>query len=170
MDFGDQVFRRKVLRDLKLISETTSGRAMLESIAKTGKKINIIRTVHDVKATPISQPGVFQPGFLRQPAGTPGPVADVIVRYNPDLTDLKWAPHPYDTAPWGREPNCPPDVFLFHEMVHADDFMHGTADNSHAPNQPRPRGESRAVGFIGTSPFSENKYRAEKNLLPRLFP
>ncbi|HEY0708683.1 MAG TPA: M91 family zinc metallopeptidase, partial [Polyangia bacterium] len=78
----------------------------------------------------------------------------------------------------GRASNRPSDVTLFHELVHADDIRRGVffRDNSTFGATVSVE-EERATGvgdFAATNPlmansFSENSYRADRDLPPRTF-
>ncbi len=178
----DADFKPKVLRDLQIISQTPSGKALLKSLESSGKTIRITPAGADGNAMFVDLKTSRGAG-LRKKDGTPGPKADSIIEYDPDKISLgAGSGGAYDKAKWANPPNRPADIGLFHEMVHADDYAHGRYDETPVINPKRPgpadyrdRSEMRAVGLIGTYSYTENTYRSErltadgKPLLPREF-
>jgi serine protease Do len=178
---GDVEYGKKVRRDLEKISKTKTGQALLKSLEASGMKITIksdaARAIGNYAVAVTPWTAGPEPGVLEvTKAGTKaGPKADVEVGYSPDRTKLGIPGDDYSKTKWANPPNRPPDVGLFHELVHADDMMHGRLDTTLAPNKP-PRDKSdvqtselRAVGLVGKSPYSENAYRTELKLELRTF-
>jgi hypothetical protein len=176
---GDAAFTKKVMRDLARISRTKSGQALLESLEKSGKKVEfLLQTVPaDGNATghePTTAAGDI-PGYRKgKKKGIP---SNVTIWYDPDSTHVPYDPtDAYAKAKWAKRPA---HVGLFHELVHGDDLAHGILDKRKIANiKPKVKGdygletfrsELRAVGLIGKSPFSENKYRKELKLPLRDF-
>jgi len=177
---GTPEYQAKVIRDLDIISKTPSGQRLLESMAKSGKKCRIHTDQGQGNwawTDPPPPSGPNPPGYLRSD-GTPGTGADTEIGYNPDRTSLTGPPgSPYNTAAWAQQPNRPADVGLFHEMVHADDMMHGRLDSRQGTNtgplagSPVANSELRAAGlgpYQGES-YSENTYRQDRGLAQRDF-
>ena len=172
---GTPEFRRETVRDLNIIASTESGQNLISSIESSGRTMRI----HSDEGggpwawtDPPPSPGdPNPPGYLRLD-GTPGTPADTEVGHDPDLDRITG--HPYNTATWAQPPNMPSDDALFHEMVHADDMMHGRLDSNMGVNtgvragQPVPNSELRAVGLppYQNEPYSENAYRAERRRYP----
>lgn len=172
-DGGDSMYRSKVLRDLELISRTTSGRTLLKSIKDSGQKLRIHNDMFRGKKhghwtwTDPPPTTASAPGYLK--GGKPGDKIDAQIGYDPDSTNLRGRKGgKYYSAKWAGPPNASADVWLFHEMVHADDFMNGRYDATLIKNMPPHdkekfgAGELRAVGLIGTHAYSENVYRSER--------
>lgn len=170
---GDAEFQAKVVRDLNKISSTPSGQAMLHSMEASGKHCTIrpLDAQNPSAAawtdpTP-SGPGPY-PGYHTDANGT-GAGTDSQIWYDPDEYGI--ADPPYNNQGFASPENFPPDVTLFHEMVHADDVMHGQLDDRTTPPQAAPNMENRAVGLppYDNEPYSENAYRNDQNLPPRTF-
>lgn len=177
---GDAAFRQKAVRDLQLIQQTKSGKQLLESIETSGKKCRIHATTTKKGNWAWTDPppkSAKDPGYL-QPGNTPGASADTEVGYDPDKVSVTGPPgSPYNTADWAKNGNRPADVGLFHELVHADDMMHGRMDATLGENVGPLAGtdiarfELRAAGlppFSGAE-YSENTYRQERGLPLRTF-
>lgn len=111
---------------------------------------------------------IHDPGY-RERVAKPGAKADTQIGYDPDAVNIRGKKGgKYYDAKWARPPNASADVWLFHEMVHADDFMNGNFDATKIKNKPphglerHAAGELRAVGLIGAHAYSENVYRSER--------
>jgi uncharacterized Zn-binding protein involved in type VI secretion len=169
---GDSEYQAKVVRDLNMIANTESGREMLQSMQDSGKHCTI-RPLNaaqpDAAAwTDPAPPNANLDGYHTD-AGGSGNGTDSQIWYDPDEHGI---PHPpYDAEPWGNEEGFPPDVTLFHEMVHADDIMHGELDHRTPAGQAAPNMEHRAVGLppYENETYSENAYRRERNLPERTY-
>jgi hypothetical protein len=177
---GDEEFKKKTQRDLKKISSTESGRKLLESIGRSGKKLRIHSDNGEGNwAWTDPEPNsVLDPGYLRAD-GSAGPAANAEVGYSPDRTGLG-DQEPYTGVSWAHPPNRPADVGLFHELVHADDIMYGRLDYRDGVNvgpmagTPIDNSELRAAGLppydgANAPPYSENSYRRESGLPARTF-
>jgi uncharacterized Zn-binding protein involved in type VI secretion len=174
---GDQAFQAKVLEHLYIISQTPTGQRMFASLAATGHKVRIqFGTEADntsnrgLTMTDPTLPPAYPGGRPRNdPRSEDGTGIDSVVKYDPYRTDYgiqSGAP------PWSKPPNYTPEVTLVHELVHADDMAHGTADSSPCLNPGGTSyhvqcGERRATGLSpyddeSKYPFSENTYRRDR--------
>lgn len=177
---GTPEYQAKVVRDLDKIKETESGKKLLQSLEASGKKTRIHMTdPGDGNAAWTDPPPTTAaaPGYLK-PDGSKGDAANTEVWYNPDKTSLSGPPgSPYNDADWAKEGNRPPEVGLYHELVHCDDMQQGKLDNSNGDNlgpkagTPIPKSELRAAGLppYENEELSENQYRKEKGLPERTF-
>lgn len=177
---GDAEFQAKVVRDLNKISGTPSGQALLQSMEDSGKHCRI----HPEDPADPGNAAWTDPGpptntnHQRQPDGSSGSGSDTQIWYNPDREGLgSGAPgDPYNAA-WANPPNRPPDVGLFHEMVHADDMMNGDMPTGNGTNTgakagtPIDNSELRAAGLppYDNEEYSENTYRDDLGLPERDF-
>jgi len=176
---GEADFQAKVIRDLFKISTTPSGQKLFASMAEKGHRLQIYHNVkpngHETFTDPLnSDPDSADVNDHRAYDNT-GIGAQI--GYDPDATKMpavkKFA--------WAHPPNCPSDAQLFHEMVHADDMMHGRLDKTECRNVgearygfPTRRGELRAAGLPpydneSNYPYSENTYRRDRGLPRREF-
>jgi len=176
---GTPEFQAKVVRDLDKIKETESGKKLLDSLEDSGKKTRIHKTDPGDGNAAWTDPGppTGGEGYLKAD-GTKGPAADTQVWYDPDKTKLSGGPgSPYNTADWAQEGNRPPEVGLYHELVHCDDMQQGKLDNTMGTNTgakagtPIENSELRAAGLppYDNEEMSENKFREEKGLPKRTF-
>jgi uncharacterized Zn-binding protein involved in type VI secretion len=171
---GDAYYQAKVLRDLYKISTTPSGRALLASMAATGKKLRIhprgegespggARTDTDPRRTdPEPMPGGWDYNY---PGAYDKTGTDAQIGYDPDGGSAMY-PKSAQTPGQSNDPT------LFHEMVHADDMMHGRLDRSECKNPGGIPGyvfcgERRASGLPPYDdrkkwPYSEQTYRDER--------
>jgi uncharacterized Zn-binding protein involved in type VI secretion len=166
---GTAEFQAKAVRDLQKIASTKTGKALLQSLQESGKNIRIhtdaqvdakgrVRTGNYATTDPTPSGSGPWPGYKG------GGSADAQVGYSPDRDRLAGV-----SEDWANPPNRPPDVGLFHELVHCDDFTHGELDNdTDVPNGSRASeqvkaAEARAVGLppYQNEPFSEDAYREE---------
>jgi hypothetical protein len=164
---GPPRFTQKVEKALALIASTRTGQKLLRGLDQTGRHVRI-RPSLDRKnhARPIDRERATMDydGFR-------GPGTSAIVRFDPDQ-------HSYGGGkkPWMRRPAF---VGLFHELIHASDYMHGSL----APGRTRGKKncELSAVGLPydhdgdPTTPMikrsdgiSENDLRAEIGLPKRM--
>lgn len=177
---GTPEYRAKVVRDLDKIKETESGKKLLKSLEESGKKTRIHKTDAGggnaawTDPPPTTAP---YPGY-RKADGSKGAAADTEVWYDPDKTSLSGPPgSPYNDAEWAKEGNRPPEVGLYHELVHSDDMQHGKLDSGDGDNlgpmagTPIDKSELRAAGLppYENEEYSENKFRKEKGLPERTF-
>jgi hypothetical protein len=184
---GTPEFQAKAVRDLNQIASTPSGKKLLTSMEASGKQCRIhIYTEPDGRQgnwawvdppPPLGEPNL--PGCLRKD-GKAGSPANAEVGYNPDGDHLVGAPGShYDEAEWANPPNRPPDVGLFHELVHADDIGHGRADLARGVNvgpmadspDSVANAELRAAGLhpYENSDYSENTYREDRGVAARTY-
>lgn len=174
---GTPEFQAKVLQDLYTISCTPTGKKLFASLGATGHKVRIqLGTLDDRKSnhgrtiTDPSLPPAYPGGPPRNdPRSEDGTGIDSIVKYDPYRTDMGFG---NGGASWSKPPNYTPEVTLVHELVHADDLAHGTADSSPclnpggSPSEVK-CGERKATGLSpyddeSKYPFSENTYRRDR--------
>jgi hypothetical protein len=175
---GGKEFKLRAARDLELISKTKTGQALLKSLEDSGQKLKIISdggAGNETDSFPVTWDDAWK---AKKSLPGVGSKTDVTIKYDPDRTNLLYLGAPYSDkdVTWAREPNRPSHVGLFHEMVHADDLMHGTMDVAIAINAGKRAGrpisafEMRAVGLDGKKhAFDENSYRRELKLPERDF-
>ncbi len=198
-------FVANVVRDLCIISMTQSGQALLASLRSMalGKGHLVCIEFVDGRLTRANA-GNMGNGGKWQKSGVPGEGAKAVVSYNPSNRGMPLSRGPDDKeypievgkistdreimpplqSGWGRAKNKPSDVSLFHELVHADDFLHGRLDDRQTPRGNSEKGvkisERHAVGldeyrdeeFLGggkLSIYSENTYRHERGCALRDF-
>jgi len=175
---GDAEFQAKAIRDLDKIKETKSGKKLLDSITKSGKDLRIHSDggTGNWAWTDPPPTATNTDGYMS--GGKRGKAADAEVAYNPDRDRLTGPPGSvYNGQAWAQPPNRPPEVGLYHELVHADDFMHGRFDSTNGSNTgamagtPIANGELRAVGLppYQNEAYSENAYRKDRGLAQRTF-
>jgi uncharacterized Zn-binding protein involved in type VI secretion len=174
---GHSDFQMKVLRDLHIISTTPTGRRLFASMASTGRRVRIVpwgpKAAEERSHMTMTDPQLVEPRLgnsrrdYNDPRASNGIGIDAKIEYNPD----DWGALDGKGVEWRRSPNFSPDVSLVHEMVHADDIMHGTIDEGWCRNPGgwpnTPCGERRARGlppFDDTARFpnSENTYRDDR--------
>ncbi|WP_231511086.1 type VI secretion system tip protein TssI/VgrG [Chondromyces apiculatus] len=157
---GDPAFQAQTLAGLHEIALTPTGRDLLQSIDGSGRTVTIEPTSGGNVTGYTSPEDRFQ-----NPDGSPGSGTNAIVGYNPNTTTI-------GTEPWETRP---PALGLGHELVHADQAVHGTmlpgtASNDSKPNPLRPNStvqtnvrELDATGIPphDTRPFNENRLRSE---------
>ncbi|MDX2228496.1 MAG: M91 family zinc metallopeptidase [Leptolyngbyaceae cyanobacterium bins.349] len=193
-------FLENVVRDLVIISTTKSGRSLLASIKsvieETGKRVYI--DVVDGYTSRSNAGQIGSGGEWDASTQQPGKAASAAVSYNPNVLGLPLAEGvdqegavalqdellaPALQDEWGRPKNKPSDVTLFHEMVHADDILHGrlyTQETASGQFDKSKVSEMHAVGleeyydknFIegktdAPSIYSENTYRHERGVAQR---
>lgn len=175
-------FPKAVVRDLRQIYAHPSGQQLLDSI-------NTPRVGQDKKLFILFADGFVDramcdrlftgPGEWNLAANAPGqPASYVWVQYNPQLFGLPKITGYFDDDPsfangaWGAPAHKPPDVSLFHELVHADDFLRGVFCETTATRGTKQVkiSEMRCVGldeFDRPEIYSENTYRAERGVTRR---
>lgn len=179
-------FHLKVLRDLQAIALQASGRRLLRSLdkkPKSGSKVVIIKFCDGYMRTsqanldPSESGGNWNPSS-GAPDSTLGQL--VTVEYNPQMFGLPVVVGLNDngaevkSGAWGSPEEKPPDVTLFHEMVHADDYFRGVFLQTEAfrANEKVKISEIRCVGldqFAVSEIYSENSYRSERGVKTRSF-
>jgi hypothetical protein len=156
---GDLAYQKKVVNDLHKLYSTKSGKALLESISKSGKNLTI-----KAPAAGKGNAASFKvPAGYAKADGTNGKGSDVTVYFDPDKKTLG-----------GKEAwrTRPPAVALGHELIHADDAMYGRLPLGDGPNgnkapKTTPNLEKRAVGLppyekgLKGAPYTENSIRKE---------
>lgn len=170
-------FHLQVLRDLAIIATFQSGQRLLRSIDTSGGGKILIKFCDGFTSTSQLDGIAWNPAMLPTFDGNPrGGAGNVFVQYNPALYGLpimKGMDEPaYERGKWGHPAEKPPDVTLFHELVHADDCLNGVFDCG-AVQRGRKAGmklsEVRCVGLdeFRQAAYSENSFRAECNLVER---
>ena len=176
-----EYFHLAVLRDLVNIYSHRSGKRLIDSINRTENK-------NEGRELIIGFANGFSKSIntVQKEDGTwtgsrPGNPAEwVKLDYNPFLFGLPYlvgaSENPWKTdSHWGHPRQKPPDVTLFHELVHADDFLKGvfnTKEVNIISKKKTKLSELRAVGlppFIDPSIISENTYRVERGVNLRNF-
>lgn len=157
---GSDEFDARVQSDLDAMRSLPSGQELLRRLDGSGKKTTIRETSGGNTAT---ASGDVERGADR----TPGAGADATVNYNTTRTSLggeEWM-------------NRPPVVGLFHELVHASDFVTGELEPGETDGTPN--SEQSAVGLpidhdgdpstprITLTRPAENDLRDELNLPTR---
>lgn len=191
-------FPQHVLGDLQMISMCPSGNSLLKSLNSFGAK-NCqlwVDFVHNLAPPKVSQASINWKTSKQQieRAGeiylkTMRPTAragiEVTVSYNPlwfgiPTVVYKALGEDYTKDPaykdWGSPSQKPPDVTLFHELVHADDYFRGIFCGMGVHRGKGPTvvkiADLRAVGldkFDNPNIYSENSYRDERNVKPRKY-
>jgi uncharacterized Zn-binding protein involved in type VI secretion len=172
---GTPEYQAKVVRDLNTIANTKAGQKLLKSLESSGKTVRI-HTDRSVKPDGTIKTGNYA-WTDPPPSGSPpyagykdGGGANTQIGYDPDRDRLAGNPDA-----WANPPNRPPEVGLFHEMTHCDDFTHGRLDSTtqvaNGTKTPAtiPDSEARAVGLPphDKDGYSENDYREEQGLVKR---
>jgi uncharacterized Zn-binding protein involved in type VI secretion len=179
---GDAEYQAKVLRDLGRMASTKDGQKLFASMAeaaKNGRKVRICQK--DGAARTLTDPQLKDPRYppgggvtYNDPRSTDRTGTDAKIEYDPDAWNKDY---PKEMVP----PDKTRDATLFHEMTHANDMMHGTADEGLCPNpggdsftNPCRCGERRAVGLPPYDdrekyPFSENGYRQQRGYKTRTY-
>ena len=143
----DPAYVDAVASDLARINDTPSGNALITDLGTTGRTVSI----NPVTPSP-SPPNAFAAPTNGTTAAN-GTGSDSNLTYNP-------GDFPAPVAP-GYRTQAPGDVWLFHEMTHAQHNAHGTnatSSNTHGP------------GFDNDEEFNtigpENTYRTERGPWP----
>ncbi|MBZ4421310.1 M91 family zinc metallopeptidase [Myxococcus sp. RHSTA-1-4] len=111
---GDAAFQARVQSDLDALRSTPEGRAMLMALDNSGHTTTIRLQTQPEKGN--SAGATDRPNAWLQPDGTPGSGSDAVINYLPERISL-------GGEDWQ---NRPPLVGLFHEMVHAYNYVTGT--------------------------------------------
>jgi hypothetical protein len=159
---GTRDFVERTKAHLDQISRTRSGKKLLKSIAKSGKKTRIVQATGGNSTHYTNNQGVIKKdkvvewtdedsGCKEKLTGT-GEGSNSIIEYNDSVTEVG------TEEEWQKRP---PAIGLAHELVHADDAAYGRTD----PDSKNGEGnwERRAVGLspYEKSDYSENKIRSE---------
>ena len=161
---GTPEYQAKVLADLQRIANTPTGKALLDSIAGSGKHVTI-QAPSDPNAGNSCGSYDNAAGRFSNPDGTPGDGSNSTVEYNPDRTKI-------GDEPWETRP---PGVGLAHELIHADQAAHGTMTPGTTNNDAKPdpsdptqidQVNTREAEAVGIPPndnrdYTENKIRSE---------
>ncbi len=161
---GTPEYQAKVLADLQRIANTPTGKALLDSIASSGKHVTI-QAPSDPNAGNSCGSYDNAAGRFSNPDGTPGDGSNSTVEYNPDRTKI-------GDEPWETRP---PGVGLAHELIHADQAAHGTMTPGTTNNDAKPdpsdptktdQVNTREAEAVGIPPndnrdYTENKIRSE---------
>jgi NleD-like pathogen effector protein (putative zinc metallopeptidase) len=157
---GPQDFVDKTKAHLDKIATTTTGDALLKSLAASGKMTTIVPTTGGNAAPPANWKGALakdsemkwtdSSGTERSIKGE-GTGSDTTVKYNPDRTSI-------GSEDWMKRP---PEIGLAHELIHADDAAHGKMDGTSKDGIYNY--ERQAVGLdpYKDKALTENKIRAE---------
>lgn len=181
-----------VLRDLDIISCYSTGIKLLMSLNSKGQNYQVVIVATDGfldPATALVYPEVLGRVTDAHLNASNLNAINVVVYYNPHLHGLGMAyttplerqqilaDPAYQPGAWGHPEQKPPDVSLFHELVHADDYFRGqmtdhiNVDRGATPVQVK-LSEVRCVGldrFDAPGIFTENNYRRERGVVRRTF-
>jgi type VI secretion system secreted protein VgrG len=159
---GDAAFQEKVLNDLEKIGKTPTGGKLMDSIQGSGKTL----TIEPAAEGEGNSAGYDDPDKrFTKSDGTANDGTNSTIGYNPDREKI-------GDEPWETRP---PAIGLAHEMVHADQAMHGTMTPGTTNNDSKPdpsdptktaQEKTREVEAAGIPPndnreFNENKIRSE---------
>lgn len=171
-------FHQCVLRDLRVIAGQYTGRRLLNSIEDNTNDTSriYIRFCEGFSNRSNNTPFPVDvvPGLKEN--GTPSASSSTRVQYNPLIFGLPKVPGSYErddsfkVGQWGSPEQKPPDVTLFHELIHADDTLRGILDQSPLGNTNMAVCEQRTVGlddFDDDSLYTENTYRRERGFVTR---
>lgn len=161
-EIDPNLFRNQVITDLDEIYATPTGKALLESLARSGKKVSI---QHSMNGNAIGGYTDKEARFL-QANGKAGAGTDSKIGYNPSILSAG------SENDWQTRP---PAIGLAHELIHAEQAAYGRMIDGRAPNGPESKHSGstaakevdiRELGAVGvppydTYPFSENKIRAQ---------
>ena len=192
-------FAAHVLADLQQIRSLPSGRCLLTSLESYGAAHGCklwIDFVHNLCPPFTSQTSIQRPVEMQfegmgeiaiEPhvRARPSTNIGVAISYNPlqfgiPMSVSKPLKEDYTKDPaykdWGAPSQKPPDVTLFHEMVHADDYFRGVFCER-GIQRGKETGlvkiaDLRAVGldrFADRKTYSENSYRAEREVKTRAY-
>jgi hypothetical protein len=110
---GSPGYRARVEKALAQIASTRAGQRLFAGLEHTGRRVTI-RPSQDGKnhARPLDREDA-----MMSRRGIRGPGTSATVRFDPDCRS-----YGSGRKPWMRRP---PYVGLFHELIHASDYMHG---------------------------------------------
>lgn len=164
VDGSDPNFAKAALNDVAMIGTKPTGKAMLDSINKSGNTVTIKKRAPN-PADPLNA-GAGPANFAdATPAGQPvfdgagNPINDASGKQLVGTGKGTNSTVEYDPSQWPAPgvTKAPSDVILEHEMTHADHQTHGTYDGS-----PRTDGFDTNEEFNTIGP--ENKYRDERGV------
>jgi hypothetical protein len=162
---GPPGFEAAVKADLQTLYETPTGKALLESLHASGKRIFINYGLENAAHFPLSG---WEPAFYQLDGVTPGPGTALRLSYNPFREEV-------GDQPWNTRP---PGIGLAHELIHAEQAAYGRMRRGDALNPPGGTEAASAnklqeahifeLETLGVPPyhtysFSENKIRSEWN-------
>lgn len=176
-----------VIRDLNEMWKRPSGRALIESINAVDQGAVTIEFVDGFSSRSEADlgPGVNNGTNGVWQAGTrlPGVLAPwVRIKYNPQIFGLqliKSKNKGIDTTTdpslehWGAPHQKPPDVTLFHELVHADDYRKGILFDTAVRRGQKDDIKISEIRCVGLDEFgdpgflTENTYRMERGVIDR---
>ena len=110
---GDPTFVSRVEADLATLRSLPAGRALLDSLDASGHETVILASTTGKNSAVIPKGEEAR----LQPDGTPGGGRDAKVKYNP-MSNRRPGSESYKLRP--------PIVALYHELLHAEDVVHGT--------------------------------------------
>ncbi|HEY0707780.1 MAG TPA: polymorphic toxin-type HINT domain-containing protein, partial [Polyangia bacterium] len=186
-------FVTNVLHDLNTIAQTPSGQALLNSLQNgggpTARPVHIhFRPATHANAQDVAETVLVESleGLWHPDVNEPGRGGGARVYYNPAMPLLPILPTGHANqaqvdaeymddlrAGFGRAVNAPPDLVLFHELIHADDYRRGLGfPPTSTFGTPSELSEERTVGLGDFAPsaitdpnlpyYSENAYRAQQ--------
>jgi uncharacterized Zn-binding protein involved in type VI secretion len=160
---GDKEYKEKVMKDLREISSTPTGKKLLQSLRDSGKTVEIrpLKDPDDGNSTGYKNGADRFKGSDEKP----GKGTDSIVSYDPEQTTI-------GDQPWETRP---PAIGLGHELIHAEQAANGTMAQGQTNNDSKPdpsdpsriaQEKKREVEAVGIAPddrrpFTENKLREE---------
>jgi type VI secretion system secreted protein VgrG len=161
---GSKNFVEITKSHLAQINSTPSGKKLLKSIARSKKKVRIVESEFGNSVHYTNKPGALKKGKTLEykdeesnctdkVEGT-GEGSDCVISYNQTATragiegDESWR-------------DRPPAIGLAHELIHADDAVHGKTDTELIDGQGS--WEHRAIGLepYEKKDYTENKIRSE---------
>ncbi|MBS1791818.1 MAG: hypothetical protein JST85_29195 [Acidobacteria bacterium] len=157
---GSNGFINTTIAHLSSLSRLQIGRKLFKSLFDSGKQVTIIATDRISEAPPDNFKDAIPKGrqlkwqdlWGKQVTikGT-GKGSNTTVKYNPIFT---YSSH---ISAWKE---CPPEIALAHELIHADDAAHGRLDPGEVSGVRNY--ERQAVGLVPyqDKEFTENKFRA----------
>jgi Effector protein len=157
---GGKVYIDKLVSRLDSIAALPIGQHLLQSLAKSGRIVTIVPGYRANDARPDNYRAAVArgkmlkwrdgSGVIRAIRGN-GEGSDTTIKYNPDLSSIG------SQEPWQKQP---PEIWLAHELIHADDAAYGRMDPEF--NDGIRNYERQAIGLppYDQKQFTENKMRA----------
>ncbi len=157
---GTEEFVEKVRSQLDSIAAIPIGQHLLQSLAQSGRIVTIVPGSRANDARPDNYRAAVDPGKMlkwRDGSGMErairgnGAGSDTTIKYNPDLSSIG------SNEPWQKQP---PEIWLAHELIHADDAAYGRMDPEFSDGVRNY--ERQAIGLppYDQKQFTENKMRA----------
>lgn len=173
-------FTIRVLQDLLTLAHYKTGRALLQSIHSAANCGSVlIKFCNGFSSTAQADPtsGANLEGLPPFTGAARGENYNMFVQYNPAIFGLPIMvgndDPAYGMGQYGHPTEKPADVTLFHELVHADDVIHGMFDATliQRGTASVKLSEMRAVGLdaLRRASYSENAYRAERGFIERTY-